>query len=100
MTRSIEPVLDMIFVEPIDADIHARFVLGIPEGTLIVPDAVAWAPNQGTVVAVGPLVEGIEVGDRIIWERFEEARLNEPWNGADRDCVAIYEHHHLLTIEP
>jgi co-chaperonin GroES (HSP10) len=55
------PLLDRVFIRPVPKEHKSR---------LITPDAYGTATDQGFVTAVGPKVEGIKIGDLVLFDRF------------------------------
>ena len=56
-----QPLLDRVFIKPVPKEHKSR---------LITPDAYGTATDQGFVSAVGPDVQGIKVGDLVLFDRF------------------------------
>ena len=59
-------------------------VVKISSVILVIEDTEVKPPPRGLVIAVGPLVDEVEMGDIVHFERFD-------WNVAPEDCIIIKE---------
>ncbi len=60
----LKPTKNRVLIEPIQ-DKEDRV------GTIVVPEANRDKPTEGMVLRIGPLVENVKIGDRVIYNRFE-----------------------------
>lgn len=61
------------------------------EKLILAPERAEKYPNMGKVLAVGPGVELVKVGDRVVYERKPESSL-------DPDCVPTHEYYGMLVL--
>jgi chaperonin GroES len=59
---SIEPLDDFVVVQPADGEAETR-------GGLIIPASAETPCRSGIVTAVGPDVNGVEPGDKVLYSR-------------------------------
>lgn len=63
MTVSIKPLEDRIVIKQVEAEQTTA-------SGLVIPDSAKEKPQEGTVVAVGPKVEGVAVNDTVIYSKY------------------------------
>lgn len=64
MAISLKPLGDRVVVEPIEQD-------SMTAGGIVLPDTAKEKPQQGTVLAIGPDVEGeLAEGNRVMYAKY------------------------------
>ena len=83
----VKAIMDRVFVK-----------LDKPEnvGGIILPEDVQNPRNIGRVVSVGPEVQSVKVGDRVVFHHFDEVPVEVP---TVDDIVAVREFSLLGVIE-
>jgi len=69
------------------------------EGGIILSDFSKKRPSSGTVLAVGPEVKSIKVGDRIIYGEFSGAKEIMEYRKKDTEIFLMSEFDVLATLE-
>lgn len=59
---NVKPLKDLVLIEPFEPE-------KVTQSGIIIPDSSQQQPNQATVVAVGPKVEEIKVGDHVFYPK-------------------------------
>jgi chaperonin GroES len=62
LTLTLEPLDDYVVLEPLDEDVETRT-------GLIIPQSADAGSRSGIVTAMGPDVDGIELGDKVLFPR-------------------------------
>lgn len=98
-TRPLRVLSDTLLIEEFPIECQAdtgtgltKDVVGaIKSGTLIIPDTAQYAlekfPFQGEVIAIGPKVKEIKVGDKVLFARLGGMR----WQECDKQVISIRE---------
>lgn len=75
----MRPIGDRVIVKPIE-------VIGEEvRGGIVIPEHTREKPTQGKVIAVGPKVEGIAVGDEVAYGKYS----GSPWSLDDTEYVVL-----------
>ena len=86
-TNNIKPLFDNVLVKPLEPD--QKTASGI-----LLPDSVKEKPQKGLVMAVGPKVKQIKVGQQVLYKKWggNEVKVGtEEWMILEqKDILAIY----------
>ena len=88
---NITPMRDCIFVKPDEAEVKSK-------GGIILSDFSKKRPTTGIIVAVGPKVVGLKVGERVVYGEFSGAREIMSM-GSDEVELMIMTEEDILAIE-
>lgn len=87
MSTNIQPLADYVVAQPEEAE--SKTASG-----LYLPDNAKEKPKTVKVVAVGPAVKGVKVGDRIVYKGYSETNLK-----VDKDeYVLVKEEDIIATV--
>ena len=87
MAISLKPLGDRVVVEPIEQD-------SMTAGGIVLPDTAKEKPQQGTVLATGPDIEGeIAAGDRVMYAKYAGTEVK-----TDGKDVIILSEENILAI--
>lgn len=72
MTTIVEPLFDRVLIRRIEAETKSK-------GGILIPETAKDKPLEGKVIAIGPDVVKIKVGDRVLIGKYAgiEIKLNE-----------------------
>lgn len=65
---------------------------------IILPNAKKHSKSTGTVIAVGPTVEGVKVGDKVVFGRHAGAWLDQSSQDKDDGTLFICQDEDILCI--
>lgn len=84
----MQPVGDRVVVKPLE-------VVGEEKrGGIVIPEQMREKPTQGTVVAIGPKVKGVMVGDEIAYGKYS----GSPWSLDGTEYVLLHESDILMVL--
>lgn len=86
--RDIHPKRDWLVVEPVERGDT------VTPGGVVVPEQAQEQPSEGTVVAVGPLVGDVEVGEVVFYAKY----AGTPFELNGRDVVLLKDADVILRI--
>ena len=89
MSSSVKPV-------PVGANVlvQQEKAEDVTKGGIVIPDQAKQAPGRGVVLAVGKAVEEVEVGDVVLYNKYNVTGVQIE----DNDWVVITEENILLRI--
>ena len=89
MTSSVKPmpVGDNVLVQQEKAE-------DVTKGGIVIPDQAKQAPGRGVVLAIGKAVDEVEVGDVVLYNKYNVTGVQI----GDNDWVVIAEENILLRI--
>lgn len=72
----LRPMAGMILVKQCEAEEET-------EGGIVIPQEAQERPPEGEVISVAPDVEGVEVGDVVLYKKWGQARTVEDDDGVE-----------------
>lgn len=84
----LQPINDRVLIKQLAAE-------EVTKGGIVIPELAAEKPAKGKVVAVGPLVEVVKVGDLVIYPAFTGSNVTLD----DNSEVLLIKEEELLAIE-
>lgn len=84
---SLRPTRDLLFVQPLPAG-------ELKVGSVWIPDRARAKPMSGTVLAVGPLVQDVSPGDKVVYSRRSGSyvrvnKLDKLLVLREQDCICV-----------
>jgi len=68
------PLTDMVLIQTVIAPETS-------EGGIVLPDSARQKPDEGKIIAIGPDVKIVAIGDRVIFGKYVGMELNIPGVG-------------------
>jgi chaperonin GroES len=82
----MKPLEDYLVIKPIEKETT------LPSG-IVIPDSAKEKPQEGIVVAVGPLVEAVKKMDVVIYKKWEGVEVEEKG-----ETYLLVQYEHLLAV--